>query len=133
MSVQMQKKQIAVGEIKVTDKNGDPAKFQEGSLKATFSNEEVATVAVEGNKVTLKSVGIGAGILTLSLDANLTDDGDPTTGDDVREITAEVAVEVAGGEATSLGIDFQVSDAPEEEAGGGEGSGGEGGGTPPVQ
>ena len=125
MSVELKKKQKAVGTLKVVDKNGDPAQFQAGSAKVSVQDESVATASIDENgEITILSQGLGATVLDISVDANLNDDGDATTGDDVTEVKTQIALEVTAGEAVGATVDFTVSDveeAPAEGEGTGEG------------
>lgn len=115
MSLTFNKKQRAVGTLKVTDKNGDEAKYQPDSLKAVIQDEAVATASVnEKGEIVLLSTGLGATVLDIELDANLTDDGDATTGDDVRAIKAQITIEVVGLEAEAVNVEFAVTDVVDE-------------------
>lgn len=88
------------------DKYGNPATVQ-GEASFSSDDEEVATIepAPERSpysaKVTTKQ-SVGSTMLRIKADANLTDDGDTTTGDDVKEIEGTHSVEVLSGEATGF-------------------------------
>jgi hypothetical protein len=94
------------------DKKGEDTTYQAGTLKVTSSNEEVFTVARDDkdpeNEAAWKAVAgrSGAAVLTIEADADL--------GDGVKNIKAEIAVEVTAGEAVGFSEPvFNVEAQPE--------------------
>lgn len=113
MSLKFEKNQTATARLIVKDRFGNEAPFQRGSVTAKSQDESVATIEVdEDGNLTAKSVEVGATVFDISVDARVTDDGDPTTSDDVKTLELQVAVEVAASEGVSLGLDWQVTDNP---------------------
>jgi len=111
-----------------TDKHGNPAKVQDGSIEFDSDDESLAVIdsttaeeldaynasLPEGApkiptelypytaKLTTQG-SVGATMVHIKADANLNDDNDATTGDDVKTITGNLTVEVLAGEASGFG------------------------------
>jgi len=93
--------QFVQGTLRAVDAKGDEAQIEAGSVQASSSNEEVATVEVDPNdekKIKVTGQRAGACVVTVTADADL--------GEGVKQITAEVAVQVTAGEAVGFGIEF---------------------------
>lgn len=89
------------------DKGGNIAQVQEGSVKFTSDDESIATVEPDPDHapygcIVHTGTKTGATAIKIQADANLDDDGDPTTGDDVKTIEGILSVEVLAGEAVGF-------------------------------
>jgi predicted RecA/RadA family phage recombinase len=103
------------------DKYGNAANIQSGSIAFSSDDSSIATIEAANDdngeltnagidpslwpytaKVTTLS-SVGATMVRISADANLNDDGDPTTTDDVKTIEGTLTVEVLSGDAVGFG------------------------------
>lgn len=101
------------------DRHGNDAVVQDGSVSFVSDDDSIASVEPnpDGGPYSAKITShgkTGATAIRIKADANLNDDGDPTTGDDVKEIEGLLSVEVLAGEATTFGEPTigEVSDNP---------------------
>lgn len=99
MAVSMTDTQFVTGQITPTNKKGNPAPVEAGSVKITSSNESVAVVTqdvADQTKFTVTGVAPGVAQIDVSADADL--------GEGITNITGFLAVEILPAQATGFGI-----------------------------
>lgn len=110
MAVTLKKRQFVEGQVTPTDKDGDPAAVEPGTVSFTSSDESIATVEEDPNDETkFKIIGKKAGVAQVDFSA------DADRGEGVKTITGFVAVEVLPADATGFGVTFgEPQDLPEQ-------------------
>jgi hypothetical protein len=101
--------QTVTVELKPLNRKGGAAAVQAGSVAWASSDESVATITADPEnelKATVTPVGLGVTQITVSADADLSEEG-------VREINGSAALEVVAAEAESFELDFGE---PQEQA-----------------
>lgn len=111
MGYQLGDAQQATGAVAFSDKAGNPAKVQDGSITWSSSDESVVAVTQNPDKpdeATIVAQGpLGTATISVNADADL--------GDGVVAVSGSVDVEVVAGEAVAAAINFGAA-SPKPEA-----------------
>ena len=108
MAVSLTTTQFVEGQVTPTDRKGNPASVEAGTVSYTSSDESIATVEEDPNdetKFKIVAKGIGVAQVDFSADADL--------GEGVKTIAGFVAVEVLPAEAVGFGVTLGT---PQEQA-----------------